>query len=213
MGLLQWLGLEKPKRPPIPTLIVAGLSGSGRKALMRRLLDALGSETKVGVILYDAHVAAHAFDVGDNATVHAYAQTAGGCSCHGSASTHIRQSAKKMAADVAPDAILLQVGRGHNAQEVLQDLLRLRRFVSIAGMTVCLRADSSLNELRDAQDDLATYVRAAGQVLFTRCENAEDWMREKLRNRVAEFNRKAFATEDEAQAAENMKGLIEQAKG
>ena len=211
MGLLEWLGLGKPDYPPIPTLIVTGITGSGRKALIKRLVDALGPDVKIGVVMYDTH-ASEAIQEKENVTVRAYVHAAGACACHGSAMTPVRQSVRKAADELKPDALILQVGRGHNAQEVLQDLLKIQPRVKIAGMTVCLRADSAIGDLRDAQDDLATYVRAAGQVVIEPSESGQDWMAEQVRQRIAAFNPKALVTEDREQAVEVMKRQIEETK-
>jgi G3E family GTPase len=102
----------------------------------------------------------------------------------------------------------VQVGRERGAVEVLADLRRLEGRVKLAGMTAVLNAESALNDLRDAEDDPASYVRAAGQALITHLDTAPSWSAEALRRRVAELQPKAVVVEDQALAAENIRGQI-----
>ena len=205
MGLLDRLGFGKPSGPPIPTVVVAGLSGSGRKDLINQVIEGLGSGTKVCVVLYDTtHAACHAVEETDHVAIHAYLQSGGGCACHGGGATPVRASVRKAARETTPNAIILQVGRGKKARETLADLVRLGKEVKFVGMTACLRSDSGLNDLRDPEDDLVTYVKAAGQILLAHAGGSQAWAVEALTKRIAELNRQAVVTEDRDQVVRSI---------
>ncbi|HRU06193.1 MAG TPA: GTP-binding protein [Candidatus Brocadiia bacterium] len=213
MGLMSWLGLGGPKRPPIPVAVVAGISGSGRKSLINKVIEALGPGVKVCVVLYDAHAAENAIAKADNVCVNAYASSGGAqCPCHGSPATPIRDSVRKAAQTSAPDYILVQVGRGKMAREVIRDLLNLGALVKFASMTAVINAQSGMNDLRDSEDELTSFVRAAGQTLVTQPAEGQEWALEAVRKKVAEISPKTVFLSDEAKAAANIKGQLEAAK-
>ena len=91
-------------------------------------------------------------------------------------------------------------------------MIRLGGHVHLASSTAVVNAESALNDLRDPQDDLASYVRAFGQTLITHVDKAQDWALEALRQRVRELNPKAHMVEDEATAAENVLGQVDAAR-
>jgi len=213
MGLMSWLGLGGPKRPPIPVAVVAGIAGSGRKSLINKVIDALGPGAKVCVVLYDTHAAEHSIAKGENVCVNAYATSGGAqCACHGSPATPIRESVRKAAQTSSPDFIVVQVGRGKMAREVIRDLLNLGGLVKFASMTATVNAQSGLNDLRDSEDELTSFVRAAGQTLVTQPAEGQEWALEAVRKKVAEISPKALVLTDEAKAASNIKGQLEAAK-
>jgi len=208
MGLLKMLGIGKKSGPAVPLIILAGASRSGRKDLINRITEGFGPETRVSVVLYDLHDAEQAIRQTPNIGLHVYTHEAIKCPCHGDGSDPIRKSVKAAVRADEPDVAILQVGRGKDSQEVLRDVVRLEGQVSLAGLTAVLNAESALNDLRDADDEVGSYVRAAGQVYISHVAEAQERTLEALRKRVSEINSKAVIIEDPEKAVQNIRKQV-----
>ena len=206
MGLLKWLGLGGASGPPVPTVVVAGLSGSGRKSLLRAVKSGLAPEKEMVVCLFDVLPDAVAQLEAAHIHVCPFVSCCGAvkCSCCGSSNVPVRRAVRQILKGHAPDVLAVHVARGKSAHEVLGDLVRVGKRVQLVGMTATLRADSALQDLRDPEDDVVSFVRAAGQVLLTRVENAGEDILTAVRQRVRALSPEAVLVEDEATAARNI---------
>ena len=206
MGLLDWLGLGGASGPPVPTLVVAGLSGSGRKSLLRAVREGLPPATEMLVCLFD--VLPDAVAQLESAHIHVcpFIRCGGSvqCSCCGSDDVPVRRAVRQVLKGHEADVLAVHVGRGKSAGEVTGDLVRVEKYARLVGMTATLRADSALQDLRDPEDDINSFVRAAGQVLLTRLDKAADGVLTAVRQRVQALNPKGLLIEDEATAAHNI---------
>jgi len=198
MGILDWLGVKKRRGAPVPAVVLGGTHLGGCKDLIRRIAAGLDPDLTVSAILYDTHHGIHSFDVPGNVRLLGCVGKDGAvaCACHGEGIDSVSVGVRTAVRTHAPDAILLQVGRGMSAREVFGDLEKLTSAVRVVNVTVVIRAVSALSDLSNEEGDPASHVRSADCVLLTHADETSGDVRDATRKRISALNPRATVFED-----------------